>query len=77
MWKSFKFYLALFLMCISCILPAAILNLPEDQISLPGAFVVFAAGGGLIYAIYCLWSEQYTGDWKRHHTIISNIEKGV
>ena len=73
MWKSFKFYLALLLMCVACIVPAAMFTLPEDQMGIPGAFLVFAAGGGLVYAIYCLYMEDYSGDWKRQHTLITKI----
>lgn len=73
MWKSFKFYLALLCMCIACIVPAAMLTLPDEQMGLPGAFVVFGAGGGLVYACFSLYFETYTDKWKNNHGLISKI----
>ena len=40
---------------------------------LPGAFVVFGAGGGLIYALGSLYFESYSDKWKPHHDTISKI----
>lgn len=62
MWKSFKFYIAILLMCIGCILPAVILKLPVESISGPGALVVFFCGGGFIYALFSFYEENYSDD---------------
>ena len=59
MWKNFKFYLAILCMCVACIVPAGMLTLEAEQMGLPGAFVVFGAGGGLIYALGSLYFESY------------------
>lgn len=76
MWKNFKFYLAMLCMSVACLLPMALLKIPEEMveyIGLPGAFVVFGAGGGLIYTIYALASENYDEKWKENHELIMKI----
>ena len=73
MWKSFKFYLAIVCMCIACLVPASMFSLPEDQYGLPGAFLVFGAGGGLLYCIYALCTESYDDRWKEHHDLVVRI----
>ena len=76
MWKNFKFYLSMLCMIVACIMPIALLKIPEEMveyIGLPGAFIVFGAGGGLIYTIYALASENYDEDWKDNHELIMKI----
>lgn len=63
MWSNFKFYIAILLMCIGCLLPVAIFKLPEESISGAGALVVFFAGGGLLYSFYSFFMEEYDGEW--------------
>ena len=58
MWKSFKFYIAILLMCIACILPVVILSFPEEQVSGPGALAIFFAGGGFVYAMFSFYEER-------------------
>ena len=63
MWSNFKFYLAILLMCIGCLLPVAIFKLPEESIGGAGALVVFFSGGGLLYSFYSFYMEEYDGKW--------------
>ena len=81
MWKTFKFYFALLCMCAACMVPAAMLTLPEEQIGLPGAFLVFGAGGGLLYALGSLYFESYTDRWEigqeKTSKILSLIFSGI
>ena len=53
MWKNFKFYLGIVLMCIGCVIPMAIFRLPEEAVGGAGALVVFFAGGGLLGGAIC------------------------
>lgn len=62
MWKNLKFYLGILLMCVGCIIPVAIFNLPEEAVGAAGSLVVFFAGGGLLGSIFSLYSEEYAGN---------------
>lgn len=73
MLKSFKFYLAILLMCIGSILPAVIFAMPEEAIALPGTAVVFFAGGGLLYAIFKLAFDDYADDSKNIYYLLPTI----
>ena len=73
MLKSFKFYLAILLMCIGSILPAVIFTMPEEAIALPGTAVVFFAGGGLLYAIFKLAFDDYADDSKNIYYLLPTI----
>ena len=74
MWKSFKFYIAILLMTIGCILPAIIIKFPAESISGPGALVVFFCGGGLLYAIFSFYEENYSDDnWEYYQEILMPI----
>lgn len=73
MWKNFKFYLAILCMCVACLVPAAMLTLEAEQMGLPGAFVVFGAGGGLVYALGSLYFESYSDKWTLGQDTTSKI----
>ena len=62
MWRNLKFYLGILLMCVGCIIPMAIFNLPEEAVGGAGALVVFFAGGGLLGAIFSMYNEEYSAN---------------
>ena len=73
MWAHFRFYVAGLLMCIGCLLPAAMFKLPEDAIGGIGALVVFFAGGGLLYMLWNLYWNNENGEWKDHHETLIKV----
>lgn len=60
MWINLRFYLGILLMCVGCIIPIAIFNLPKEAVSGAGALVVFFAGGGLLGSIFTMHFEEYS-----------------
>ena len=76
MWRNFKFYLGIVLMCIGCIIPMAIFSLPEEAVGGAGALVVFFAGGGLLGSIFSMYNEEYSGDmdeWEENKMSILSV----
>ena len=73
MWAHFRFYVAGLLMCIGCLLPAAMFKLPEDAIGGIGALVVFFAGGGLLYMLWNLYWNNENGKWENHHETLIKV----
>lgn len=73
MWAHFRFYLAGLLMCIGAVLPAAILQLPEESSHGLMVLVVFFAGGGLLYMIWNLYWHNENGEWKKNHETILRV----
>ena len=54
-------------------MPAALLTLPEESAYSSMAFVVFFAGGGLLYALGSLYFETYEEKWEHSHYEIMPI----
>ena len=80
MWKNFKFYLGILLMCVGCVIPMAIFNLPEEAVGGAGALVVFFAGGGLLGSIFSMYNEEYSGnmdEWEEHKMSILSVVLSV
>ena len=73
MWKNLKYYMSLMLMCIGCVLPMAIFNLPEEAMSGAGALVVFFAGGGLAYSLFKMYFEEYQGEMYETDERLANV----
>jgi|GEM_PF-2717121 len=73
MWKNLKYYMSLMLMCIGCVLPIAIFNLPEEATSGAGALVVFFAGGGLAYSLFKMYFEEYQGEMYETDERLANV----
>ena len=63
MWKNFKFYLGILLMCVGCVIPMAIFNLPEEAVGGAGALVVFFAGGGLLVQFSACTTKSTPAIW--------------
>ena len=61
------------LMCIGCVLPMAIFNLPEEAMSGAGALVVFFAGGGLAYSLFKMYFEEYQGEMYETDERLANV----